>query len=64
MSFTVSNNLEPSEAFPYKPPTQEILQKYRHLFKLNDRLGGIAKLLSIRWFQYFFYCYPPLYFLS
>ena len=37
MSFEL-NNLEPSEAFPYKPPTQEILQKYRHLFNLSDPL--------------------------
>ena len=38
---------EPKEAFPYKPPSQELKEKYDHIFKLNkapkERL--IKKLL-------------------
>jgi len=30
---------EPTEAFPYRPPTEEIKQKYRHLFELKKPLG-------------------------
>ena len=30
--------IEPKEAFPYKPPTEEIKQKYNHIFELNDPL--------------------------
>jgi lipopolysaccharide/colanic/teichoic acid biosynthesis glycosyltransferase len=29
---------EPHEAFPYKPPTEEIKQKYRHIFELKEPL--------------------------
>jgi lipopolysaccharide/colanic/teichoic acid biosynthesis glycosyltransferase len=29
---------EPKEAFPYKPPTQEIKQKYKHIFEMKDPL--------------------------
>lgn len=29
---------EPKEAFPYKPPSKEILQNYRHIFELNKEL--------------------------
>ena len=29
---------EPKEAFPYKPPSAEILQKYPHVFKLTQTL--------------------------
>ena len=29
---------EPKEAFPYKPPTEEIRQKYQHIFELTDPL--------------------------
>lgn len=29
---------EPLEAFPYMPPTQEILEKYPHIFKLKETL--------------------------
>lgn len=39
--------IEPSEAFPYTPPTQEILQKYPHIFKFN-------KPLQPRFFKVFF----------
>jgi lipopolysaccharide/colanic/teichoic acid biosynthesis glycosyltransferase len=31
-------NPEPLEAFPYKPPSKEILQKYHHIFELKDQL--------------------------
>lgn len=27
---------EPDEAFPYKPPTEEIRRKYRHIFELRE----------------------------
>lgn len=30
--------LEPKEAFPYKPPTEEIKQKYSHIFELKEPL--------------------------
>lgn len=30
--------VEPTEAFPYKPPTDEIKQKYSHIFDLNEPL--------------------------
>jgi lipopolysaccharide/colanic/teichoic acid biosynthesis glycosyltransferase len=29
---------EPKEAFPYKPPTEEIKLKYRHIFELKEPL--------------------------
>ncbi len=29
---------EPKEAFPYKPPTEEIRQKYKHIFELTTPL--------------------------
>ena len=29
---------EPKEAFPYKPPTEEIKQKYAHIFELEEPL--------------------------
>jgi lipopolysaccharide/colanic/teichoic acid biosynthesis glycosyltransferase len=32
------NGIEPQEAFPYKPPTDEILKKYSHLFELSGAL--------------------------
>lgn len=31
-------NIEPKEAFPYKPPTEEIKSKYKHIFELKDPL--------------------------
>jgi lipopolysaccharide/colanic/teichoic acid biosynthesis glycosyltransferase len=30
--------VEPKEAFPYKPPTDEIKQKYKHIFELKEPL--------------------------
>ncbi len=30
--------VEPKEAFPYKPPTEEIKQKYKHIFELKEAL--------------------------
>lgn len=30
--------LEPQEAFPYRSPTNEILEKYKHIFDLKDPL--------------------------
>ncbi len=38
MSKLAKNGTEPTEAFPYRPPTAEILLKYRHIFKLRDPL--------------------------
>ena len=32
------NNSEPSEAFPYQPPTEKIKQKYSHIFEFNEPL--------------------------
>ena len=31
-------NIEPKEAFPYKPPTEQVLQRYSHVFQLNGAL--------------------------
>jgi lipopolysaccharide/colanic/teichoic acid biosynthesis glycosyltransferase len=31
---------EPKEAFPYKPPTKEIKQKYWHIFEMTEPLPG------------------------
>jgi len=30
--------IEPKQAFPYKPPTEEIKQKYRHILELKEAL--------------------------
>lgn len=30
---------EPNEAFPYKPPTKEIIEKYKELFEINVRIN-------------------------
>jgi hypothetical protein len=29
---------EPHEAFPYKPPSAQIFEKYPHIFQLNEPL--------------------------
>ena len=34
----MTNLQEPKEAFPYKPPTEEIRQKYKHIFELTTPL--------------------------
>ena len=34
----MNTKTEPKEAFPYKPPTEEIKQKYRHIFELKTPL--------------------------
>lgn len=34
----MKKELEPSEAFPYQPPTDEIRCKYRHLFEMTEPL--------------------------
>jgi lipopolysaccharide/colanic/teichoic acid biosynthesis glycosyltransferase len=31
--------IEPTEAFPYSPPSQEILEKYRYIFQLEQPLS-------------------------
>lgn len=33
-----SKVLEPTEAFPYTPPTKEIIKKYQHIFELKKAL--------------------------
>ena len=43
----MQNNIEPQEAFPYKPPTEQIRQKYNHLFQLD-------RPLPVRFFKVFF----------
>ena len=43
----MTNTKEPQEAFPYKPPSDEIKQKYRHIFELSEPLPG-------RFFKVFF----------
>ncbi|WP_434782196.1 sugar transferase [Ferrovum myxofaciens] len=34
----MSQIVEPKEAFPYKPPTEEIKRKYKHIFELKGPL--------------------------
>jgi lipopolysaccharide/colanic/teichoic acid biosynthesis glycosyltransferase len=34
----MTNNPEPKEAFPYRPPDEAIKQKYRHIFELHESL--------------------------
>lgn len=34
----MSAQIEPKEAFPYKPPTEEIKRKYGHIFELKEPL--------------------------
>ena len=34
----MTGNTEPKEAFPYTPPTEEIKQKYAHIFELSQPL--------------------------
>ena len=45
------NKKEPKEAFPYKPPTDEIKLKYKHLFELSKPLKTrFSKLLFDKFF--------------
>ena len=42
----MSNSTEPTEAFPYTPPSVEIKAKYAHIFQINEPLPErLAKLL-------------------
>ena len=34
----MTKQIEPKEAFPYKPPTAEIKQRYAHIFEINKPL--------------------------
>ena len=36
----MTEKIEPKEAFPYKPPTEEIKRKYQHIFALDQPLPG------------------------
>jgi lipopolysaccharide/colanic/teichoic acid biosynthesis glycosyltransferase len=38
VSETVNEKAEPEEAFPYTPPSREILERYDHLFKRRESL--------------------------
>ena len=38
---------EPKEAFPYRPPSKFILEKYSHIFKIKEKLPS-------RWFKLIF----------
>lgn len=43
---------EPREAFPYTPPTPEILEKYSHIFEIKEPLKiGIFKLIFDKFFS-------------
>jgi lipopolysaccharide/colanic/teichoic acid biosynthesis glycosyltransferase len=42
----MNNTIEPKEAFPYRPPTQEIREKYAHIFLIDKPLQNrFLKLL-------------------
>lgn len=43
----MTDNSEPEEAFPYKPPSDEIKEEYAHIFELDGQLPG-------RFFKTFF----------
>lgn len=47
MAIVMTINNEPSEAFPYTPPSEEIKERYSHIFKLK-------KPLKRRFFKVFF----------
>jgi lipopolysaccharide/colanic/teichoic acid biosynthesis glycosyltransferase len=51
-----SKDIEPAEAFPYTPPTMEILKKYSHIFELKEALPS-------RFFKVFFDKVVALFFL-
>ena len=34
----MNNTIEPKEAFPYRPPTDEIREKYAHIFLIDKPL--------------------------
>jgi lipopolysaccharide/colanic/teichoic acid biosynthesis glycosyltransferase len=59
--------MEPSEAFPYKPPSKAILQKYQHIFELNEELQprffklAFDKLVALAMLIFFI---PILFFLK
>ncbi len=36
----MTDNSEPVEAFPYKPPSDEIREEYAHIFELEEPLGN------------------------
>src|SRR5882672_5567575 len=41
----MTNKPEPKEAFPYKPPSDTIKEKYRHIFELDEPLND--RLLKV-----------------
>lgn len=49
----MTDTVEPKQAFPYKPPTDEIKQQYRHVFELKEPLPdrwaktGFDKLVAL-----------------
>ena len=49
--------IEPTEAFPYKPPTKDIVEKYPHIFELKDTLPP-------RFFKVFFDKVVAVFFLA
>lgn len=49
--------LEPSEAFPYRPPSEEIRKQYNYIFELNDPLPP-------RFFKVFFDKFVALFLLA
>jgi lipopolysaccharide/colanic/teichoic acid biosynthesis glycosyltransferase len=51
----LENKIEPLEAFPYKPPTQEVIDKYAHIFNLRDPLPiRFSKLVFDKFVAIFF----------
>ena len=49
--------MEPKEAFPYKPPSQDILDKYRSIIEYDEAYQrGELKERLISSYQYFFCC--------
>ena len=53
--------IEPIEAFPYNPPTKEILIKYKHIFEIREQLP--PRFIKIFFDKEEKYTLPPLLFL-
>jgi lipopolysaccharide/colanic/teichoic acid biosynthesis glycosyltransferase len=50
----MSANLEPKEAFPYTPPTEEVRLKYQHIFDIDEPLSSrFFKLLFDKMIAFF-----------
>ena len=55
----MTSNLEPKEAFPYMPPTDEVRLKYQHIFELDASLPPrFFKVLFDKFYPFVFNFMP------